>query len=405
MILEYLANNELLKYPFVDSTTMLSTNTVTLANDTFLDCLIGAFDISTSFNAELTRLRISGATTYLTIRYYTLTGTTIYTKVFTFNNVDIVEKEAVSATTDEAWINVIFGKGYATLSSTYDESFTNLVFVNNVLVQPTPVVTSITFKNNGTTFKVISYDEEDENRDAVFEAGSNIAFVINSSTANLDVSPGYGTGLYDACSEELYIGTINGVAPDNSNNFLLLTDQCYTTTPQEHGLLLENHCSPKCTKEQLDNFAHYLNRVKDGLETLAELAANTADELQTQITNYNSTIALTKHNPYIKYNYAKYKGMGSNIFYSVIVGIYNPSQEELPIDITIATTGTVKTDTIRWKVKDDTAILLATEKADTLPCLSVGKLEFVFQGEPTDTFTISGTLNSIAITPIVVTVT
>jgi len=62
-------------------------------------------------------------------------------------------------------------------------------------------------------------------------------------------------------------------APGKTIN-ILGDGQNNTINSVNHGFVLENHCKPKCPHENLNAFAEYLNRVKDGVAELFKVVEN-----------------------------------------------------------------------------------------------------------------------------------
>lgn len=405
MNLEFLSGNELKKYPFTDDSKLESDTAFIFENDFLLDAQIYRKDATGSIYVKLVSLEIIPATeVLLQLHFFDSNGDELDAPIELTIPAEDVENMK-TAVVDHALccVKLVFGRGIvALLDQTISETFSYLTFSDTAIVQRGPKVNQIHLYNENTLFTTITADDDDI--DISFEEGTNISMVDSEETTILDVFAGYGAGLHDACSEELFISTINGIPPSGENNFLFLADNCYTTTPLEHGLLLENHCQPKCTISHFENFVHYLNRIKDGISDVGELAGDTGTELTTQIADYNSSYVPTKNKPYIKHAYIKFPAPGASFYYSVVVGIFNTRDEDIAYDITVTHSGTYVEDTARWKVKDTSLLLASPAKTGTLSCLSVGKLEFVFKAA-SGTFTISGTLEGVSFTPIVVTVT
>lgn len=406
MTLEFLSGNELKKFPFIDDVYTTSLGGFIFSNDILLDALIHHKTATDAFHVKLTSLVVSANTSVsLTLAFLNASNSVFDTAILTISTGSIVNMETVVVELTNCWAKLVFGRGMVSLlNQNVNETFADLRFTDMALVQPMPQVRQVKLYNQSTLIKTLTA-ADDSDLDLVLQEGSNLAISDNNTSVALDVFPGYGTGLYDACSDALFISTINSIPPSRENNFLFLADSCYTTTPLDHGLLMENHCKPKCTIEHFDNFVHYLNRIKDGIHTVGEIAAATGTELTTQIADYNSSYVPVKNKPYIKHAYAKFPAYGGNYFYSVVVGIFNTRNEDIAFNITVSHGGTYVTDTGRWRVRDTALTLASPTKSGTLPCLSVGKLEFVFSAAPGATFTISGSLEGVTITPIVVTVT
>lgn len=407
MNLEFLSGNELRKFPFTDDSFLESDSGFVLGNDFFLDLLFHHKTVTAPFYLKLTRLVVVANTSVQIYLSMYDSSDTIIGSAFSFvvPFADVVNMQTIVSDHTAYWVKLVFGRGMVnTLTQNIDESFDLLTFTDVAVVPALPKVEQIRLYNQETLFKTVTTDQVSD-IELVLEEGTNLAIADDGVNTTFDVFPGYGAGLYDACSDALFISTINFIPPSRDNNFLFLADSCYTTTPLTHGLLLENHCKPKCTIEHFENFVHYINRIKDGISTVGALAASTGTDLTTQIDDYNSTYVPVKNKPYIKHAYAKFPGSGGTYFYSVVAGIFNTRNTDIAFDIMVSHGGAFVPDTGRWRVKDTAILLGSSAYAGILPCLSVGKLEFVFSATAGSTFTISGSLEGVAITPIVVTVT
>jgi hypothetical protein len=133
----------------------------------------------------------------------------------------------------------------------------------------------------------------------------NLDFYLdNTSQAQLAVEAGAGAGLYDDCpkvSEIDDVYSLNSITPDTSGkifinpaachalNTLSENDKTYLVSSHQldgyddaiiipnHSLTLQNFCKPKCPRENIAAFAHYLNRVADGVAELNEIAFNSLE--------------------------------------------------------------------------------------------------------------------------------
>lgn len=166
---------------------------------------------------------------------------------------------------------------------------------------------------------------------------NNVFNYLNPRTMYLDVIRGAGLGLYDPCPvvpPNNVVTTINRVEPDPAGNIYFKVSDCHSLrllTDDErqsaldrillggkdyanfqidhylkfwdtgntlnyhetyangksfnvldedfinHGFVLENHCKPKCPHENLNAFAQYLNRVKDGVSELYKIVENASE--------------------------------------------------------------------------------------------------------------------------------
>jgi hypothetical protein len=125
------------------------------------------------------------------------------------------------------------------------------------------------------------------------------------NTFNIDVIPSAGAGLYDNCEtlNNRSVYSVANVTPNdygalyikatscyaynilNNTNGVILEGQNptplnvynYSIAQPNHALFFENFCTPKCPRENIISFAHYLNRVTDGAQELVSTIYNTKE--------------------------------------------------------------------------------------------------------------------------------
>lgn len=390
--LEYRSLNQLRKYPFKDTSSLVSNETLTISNELLVDLLVYKFSAN-FFKADVTSIVVNTGTSTLTLTVVLkdLSGSTLTTLVKAIPFTSCVQNTLYSSQDSDYGIKIIFGRGvtaFISSSATYTFADGTAAVLDSNCINPPKMVNSILLENNGTTFKTISAGQSLD-----IDAGANITF----DSTGLSVIPGSGTGLFDPCSEELFIKSINFVEPDRENNFVITADSCYRVDPQEHGLFLDNQCKPKCTDVQFKALGNYMLRIKDGTATIGNLAKNMADDLVAKIAAYNSGEALTKNDPYSRHAVSKFPTSTVGQFnYSVVVGLFNPSADDVLLNATI-TGGTPIANTIRLVTKDGTQVLPNLVLVNkNIPCGSRATLEFVIKSA-TLNLTLTGTLGDIDI--------
>jgi hypothetical protein len=409
MILEYLSGNCLNKYPFRDSNMMVSDTGYSLPNDFIADIQF-FYQGTAAYTVFLDSFSLDVEDMQFNFTVKDLAGATLAANVpFSFTVAGRSEFETLVYSNTGCVLKLVLGTGLiqaiqdATEVVTQHWTTNRLELVTTATVQPAPTVTNITLYNNGSFFRVFS--AEDVELELV--EGANIDFNQKGNACDVTVAPGLGTGKFNPCGEDLVIKSINGITPNDIGNFLFLADDCYEVLKgydsgmmswlPDNGITLMNICAPKCTAAQMTNFAHYLNRVKDGMDTIAENAAATANELKLQIEDYITAAALTKNKPYFKVTYAKFPSYDPTKFYfSVVVGFFNPTTGDIAVNV--SATGAVEDKTIRYKSGTVAESLTSATYTGIVPCVGVGRFEYVVYGEVGDTSTVSGTLNSIAFT-------
>ena len=237
----------------------------------------------------------------------------------------------------------------------------------------------------------ITGDELDD-IDVELEEGSNIQFTDDGGKLLLQVGPGLGTGLHNGCDDDLVIKTINAINPDRFQNFLLTADECYETAKgyeddeeewvDNYGITFTNTCTPRCTASQLSSFAHYLNRVRDGMETIAETASEISEDIADEIVAFEADTTRTA--PIIKVAVSKFGNPYGDPYYSFVVGFFNKSGSI--ITATASVPGkTAIPNTTRFKQGNSTTTLGSLTLNQELECLMHGKFEFILQSTPAST--------------------
>lgn len=412
MVYEYLSGNALNKYPFDDSCNMTASGGYVLPNDVFLDMQFYEKSTDEAYVVSLTSFASSTSSTNITLQFVvrTVSGTLLENPAtITFLHSEVADKETILKQTSDYSVKVVPGAGLLAIiaaglnvSHTFAEA--NAKLTNSATVQPVPRVRSIKLYNNGTLFKTIT---EDNITDIAFELeeGTNTEFELLDERVNIDVLPGIGAGLYNPCGDDLVIRSINSVGGDAFGNFLLFTDGCYTsergyqdgmTFIDNYGLTITNICTPKCTAEQFASFAHYLNRVKDGMDTIGSQAADLANELKDQIADYIADAAINKNKPYVKTSQTTFASpIAGTYYHSVVIGLFNPTEEDINFSISVSSTGTIIADTRRFK-SAETDISVGNSYSGVIPCVGVGRFEYSVRGSSSASTSYSGTLDGTA---------
>jgi hypothetical protein len=128
--------------------------------------------------------------------------------------------------------------------------------------------------------------------DIAFEPGSNIRFALSDfgGVTVLAISAIDGEGTIADCvcqgtaEDEEPIRTVNGVAPDDLGNVNLVGDDCLQVTPQanDNQIALTDKCSkPCCGCPELETLVEDQKRVRDQVQTLANLIAQLEGSINT----------------------------------------------------------------------------------------------------------------------------
>lgn len=314
--LEYLTLNSLTAYPFKYSNDY-SAEENAIKKDWFYDILF----ISKQKNIRQVYISsikkdISGITIFFSNEEILPPNNPVIASVL-ISSSEVVdhldsEKSFASATTTFFDVKLVLGKGLVNkpfFEQDYAASESSLVCSTIVLYTEK--------LNNLYLKKYNSYFDEDKNK--VYEIlpvssynknteipqistrANLILSLLGDNSVALDVEAGAGTGLYDPCPSAGSITDVYSLAnitPDEEGKLYLRTSFCYslnTLTEQDvlfynsfnpspledyatnitnpnHSFIFQNNCSPKCPRENINAFAHYLNRVTDAAIELNSIA-------------------------------------------------------------------------------------------------------------------------------------
>ena len=413
MTLDYLSSNALNKYPFTDTASLKSAEGPYLSNDTILDLVVAAKQ------AAIKKVYLSS--------YISNTGTSQFTLVFTYMNAvnavlgtfsvvipfaSVVERNTYGVADAALAVKIVFGPQFVldkglSLVRTFDAS-TGLL-ARSAVVLMVPRVSSVSFYNwdkdseDYTLSPIVISGDETSALDLTLEEGSNVHITQSAKGAAISILSGLGTGLFNACDEAfLTIKKIDDVGPDVNHNFLLVTDDCYVTDPVAYGLVLTNNCTPKCSKEQLDDFTYYLNRVRDGMEWVTTYAQTVSASVRTEIDNFTTNVQPNQNKPSYKIKLEKFATVDPSRFYfSIAIGFFNATTGDLPLSFvantTSSTTGVVL-NTIRYREGNSTVILEEPTYNVDVPCLSMSILEFVVSSsDNSDIVSLTGSFGGLSI--------
>lgn len=408
MNIDYLTSNANNKYPFKDNATLKSVEGSYLSNDTFLD-VIAVCKLAPMVGAYLSSIVVDHTeeTATLTFQFFDSAGADYQTFEMVIPFVNIIEKEFYGVSTDEASVKVVFGPQMVTWKEQVDDVVLSFIKANATLEQSAviayvPEVTSIAFinwdkdTNEASSSALLTIQSEE---DVTIEARAN-TFIASANGAAIDIISGQGSGLYDGCSSsDSVIRTINSTGPDSYHNFLFTTDDCYVIADEENGITIDNHCTPKCTAEQIQGYAYYLNRVNDGMTWVQDYAVELASTLSAEVDDFVTNTLPTWNVPYYKVKFEKLPTVDvDRFYYSFCVGFFNPSSTAKLLTLTISSTGDIVTASRRYRI-DSATTLMSSNILTTVsvPCLKTLFLEFVVSAIPTKTATLSGTFGVLAV--------
>lgn len=313
--LDYLDKNSRRKYPLVDSAD-LSTNISDLPESLLLDCRfisesISDFQlISVNYTASVATIVVKQDSIYTTI---TITSP--------------VSRVASTFSTGGITGYFIFGDGlFSLVSATYTLNNPPNFLSSVALVKPVSVQ-QITLPTGTYTSSL------------TIQTGSN----INVANTAINVDVGSGTGLYDACSAEAGIKTINGIA-SAKGSFFVSTDACYNLTKKSADtILITPTCTSGCTPDNFNDTAYYLNRINDGISQYGAVLQSLRNDMALDISTVMDTVNPARVKPYVSGAITKYGSSVSDAtgttFYTVICYVYNPSSVPISASVGYIVTG------------------------------------------------------------------
>ncbi len=335
MNLDYTAQNSLSRYPFKDSATLLWSSLVdakVLPNDIFLDAKIV---IKTQVNTTVALKSITyeaGTPSNVSITFdvnsveKTVSFDTNSAGIVSFTDTSIVIVLELNILSLTNYFNALSGSPVVCNFIPTDN-----LLCNNVVIHAAPTVDQVTFENTtdlGLSETVVIKDDYIDLRE-----GSNLQF-SGSSSLNMSVIAGAGQGLYDSCDKlKDVIYNINDIAANAFHNYSITGDNCYKLPANlaEHGIEINNSCKASCTEEELQAFAFYLNRVKDGMLSLVEYIKSVKGGYDQLLSQYSKIVEGQKaiKAPYLLVENAVSSNRTKD-FNTITCGIYSPSKVELP---------------------------------------------------------------------------
>lgn len=341
---EYANKNSLRKYPFVDDANLTASTGTLIPNNLILDAAIYP-------NIPDVRIRVTRIEITLTQIRITLTdGTTTYPVLVFARTKDTALPVSVTG------LRAVFTFGDAVLTfavGVYDMS----AYIVDSLVYPVSrYVSSVSFED-------IVFTES-----FTITEGSNTTF----DESTITVLANAGTGLYTVCPDIQGIYSVNGISPEDGN-LVLAADGCFGLLTSTNTITISDVCQSPCTSEKLNDLAHYINRVNDGIKDLAEGILTWKDDtLVVDIDEYVNDTSVQRETPYTKStivvtgvakpttDYEVY-----NTYFTLRLYVYNPSKDPISAVSTVVVTGAE--DTVLKYI--DAA---GAEATATIPCKSFG---------------------------------
>jgi hypothetical protein len=304
-VLEYLTQNSLSAYPFKRRQDVYGVETPnSLSNGWFYDILFVSFTdsirgvyISSVEKTALGALNI----TLKNAETDAIIGVVPVAAANVVDHYKNTTKSFASYSASTYAIKFVLGPGLPAKAA-FQQSFTKTLgeLATSAVILNSPKLKSFTFNSYTAegidTVKVYTSTDSPAMRlryNSVYAKGA-------TDEAIFDVDRAAGDGLYDPCAPEELTGiySINSVQPNAEGAMFFKPSSCYTSNILSENditlfgnyldpypdlahigssIVLQNNCRPKCAPENINAFAHYLNRVLDGAKELNIVAAGSSE--------------------------------------------------------------------------------------------------------------------------------
>lgn len=337
-VLEYLDENALRRYPFKDECPLVAADGSTLSNDSILDVQVLLWDKDLR-SAQLASIIRANGVVSLQFNLIDKDQQAISSAVLTVNNGTAL-KSTIIGTNASATIKLVVGPGlllllsellYPTVSMQFSNGAAELAASTTIFNQPS--VTQLNFVDHNNT-NVASYFNTDT---LALQPGFNVE--LSESAPQLAVSVGGGLGLYDGCTDlGVVLRKVNEtVAYNLSGDLLLNADHCYNLLPGEHLLELSQQCTAPCNVEQYTATAHYINRIRDGLTTVADYTKEVKALYDGITSSYASKVTASQQfrPPFLKVIGNDLINNGVRNYPTLAAGIYLPDRQKLTASLQV----------------------------------------------------------------------
>jgi hypothetical protein len=312
-VLEYLTQNSLTAYPFKKLNKAEADN---IEVDWFYDILFISYSdiIKAVYISKIIKTNQNLTITFNNFLTEDEIITVIIPAIKVVNHFNNSLDSFYSYSNNLAAVKIILGQGIvnkSNFSNIYQKQNTELAA--SAIILNCPKLKTLTLKAYNTSFNSLNNSAEYTISEIkqynyltavpVINLRYNLAAEsVVENSINLDVGAGLGAGLYDNCpkSDEMYVYSLANVTPDAYGGLFIKATSCYaynvlnaingalieslnpspanvyeySLDEPQHAIYFQNFCSPKCPRENITAFAHYLNRITDGAKELADTVAN-----------------------------------------------------------------------------------------------------------------------------------
>lgn len=324
--LEYLTANSLTSYPFKSGREVNLNTNHPIADDWFYDLLFVSFsnNIRSVFISKIKKTNAGGLEiSFSSVDNISFTVTATIPTESVVNHYKNIAKSFASYSASNFAVKFVFGPGLVEKSA-FEQNYLlgESELANSAILLNCPKLSSFSFETYNFNPSVSSEASIEQIHSYSYpnvptlKLNHNSQFTLNSvKEGSLAVIRGAGAGLYSDCPEDGEIHdvySLNFVTPDAKGSIFLKPSSCYTantlTSTDEilygaaldkyrnfevlsplnevivkdivtpgHAITFENFCKPKCPRENLNAFAHYLNRVSDGAQELDTLVSRSVE--------------------------------------------------------------------------------------------------------------------------------
>ena len=323
--LEYLTNNSLSSYPFKSGRSVSAGSSHAIEDDWFYDILVTSYADSVRgvYISKIKKTIAGGLEISLSnLESLELLGVAALSPSNVVNHYRNIDKSFASYATELFSVKFIFGAGLI-VKSAFEQEYSpaEASLANAAVVLNRPRLKTLKFEAYDFDFRLSTSPSLDEvvvysyPEVPTIKPNYNSKFELTSiNRGDLYVLRGEGAGLYDAClqaGEIQDVYSLNFILPNSSGALFLNASNCYTanvlsnsnealygayldkyrafeihtfsgtttvdTVHVDHSITFENFCKPKCPHENLNAYAHYLNRVTDGAQELASIVTRSVE--------------------------------------------------------------------------------------------------------------------------------
>lgn len=324
--LEYLTTNSLTAYPFKARRAVGVGCLHPIEDDWFYDISFISFspDIRSVYISKVKKTTLGELEiTFSNTETSAVVATATVASSYVVNHYKNIDKSFASYSSASCAVKFIFGPGIIAKSDFTQEYTSDETSLSNAAtILSSPRINTLNFETYSydpvspqvpTLDTLISYSYPEV---PTVQPRYNSEFVLDAANrGSLYITRGAGAGLYDACPPADAVAevfSINTIQPNTAGALFLNTSSCYTanvltssnetlygayldkyrafqvyTAPTTtdvvdvvqvgHAIAFENFCKPKCPHENLNAYAHYLNRVADGVRELDSIVSRSVE--------------------------------------------------------------------------------------------------------------------------------